>query len=175
MTRGTLGLLRMRARGILTLTLVSIPVVAQLASAQAVRSSGRAQCTPSAFAKLMGLDEKTLRHHETREVGGEAAEGSTLTVLRDDSAVRIVRLLDLGETGRSQKTAFVLDSHHYLVWVVEQRYERAIEGRRRPVASSSANSVFLVCDGVPQAGAGDDAEDITARIRGALGVGREKE
>lgn len=128
-----------------SLTLTAVAFAARSASAQSSRGARGSLCSPSAFAKVMAVDERSLRHQQQIEVDVGAAEGSTITLRRDGSSIRIVRLLDLGETGRSEKSVFVADSLHFLVWVVEQRYERAIEGRRPPTVSSTAQSVFLVC------------------------------
>lgn len=166
-----------RANWSIAITLVTVATAGagRTVSAQAPRSERGSPCIPNAFAKVMLLDERSLRRQQRMEVGVDAAEGSTITLFRDGSSIRIVRLLDLGETGRSEKSAFVVDSMHFLVWVVEQRYQRAIEARRPPVVESSSQSVFLVCGGEPEAGSDDDAKDIISRVQKALRGAAEKE
>lgn len=138
------------------------------AAPAAVEQVGRETCSAQAYGQALAIDERSLTA-QSIDLSGRSAEGSTLTVWRLESTPRLLRVSDLGETGRATTSVYLVDSLTFVVWRTEQRYSQSIGVDPQPRIASSETSVRFVCGGSWYGGADVDTSDALDLVRAAYG------
>lgn len=121
-------------------------------------------CSAAAYGRALSVDERSLTSRSV-ELTGRSAEGSTLTVLRHESTPRLLRISDLGETGRAITTIYLVDSLTFVAWRTEHRYSRSIGADPQARIARSETSVRFACRGSWYGGEGIDTSDAADLVR----------
>lgn len=106
--------------------------------------------------------------HTRKELSPQVSEGSSILILSDRQRPRILKFTDYGESGRSEKKVFLLDSLNFMVWRTELLYDRSVSAQRSPAVASARFNVYVVCAGTPVADPDGEASDVLARVAAAL-------
>lgn len=107
---------------------------------------------------------------EFSELSPQSTEGSAISVLSDGSGTRVVRIIDYGETGRTETAAYLLDSLSMVIWRSEISYDSAISAQRVVQVSDRNDELYLLCDGRLQGADSVAVRESVRRVMSAISV-----
>lgn len=131
-----------------------------------VEQERREACSAQDYGQALAIDESSLTA-QSIDLSGRSAEGSTLTDWRHENTPRLLRVSDLGETGRATTAVYIVDSLTFVVWRTEHHYSRSIGVDPQARIVSSETAVRFVCGGSWYGGAGVDTSDALDLVRAA--------
>jgi hypothetical protein len=109
---------------------------------QAVRS-----CDPASFGRVLSLREAQLRRVRREGLSPEGGEGNTIEVYYEGSRPRIVKIVDLGETGRAESKFFLADTSNFVLWRSVHEYRNPISPQQSAQIARTTRTASFYCGG----------------------------